>query len=212
MNCANCGRTLAADQQFCPGCGTPVSAAATPPAAAPHPAAAAPAPNTGAIPKKGRGCLRSCLTVFLLGFLGLVCVVLGGYLAFSRGLISRAQIEGAFTPAPGTVSVVNLSDGSMEVQFYRQDQESGEFENSEYRFDLAPFDSWETSGFRAGRPYRVAFRFGNGRSESQCTLHMESGDRYTFVALSDEIAVDREDAEVTSAGDLQIDHSPFCGN
>ena len=52
MFCANCGKSLPTDSQFCPSCGRASAPGAAPPPAAPvpPPAAAAPPPPAGAVP------------------------------------------------------------------------------------------------------------------------------------------------------------------
>jgi hypothetical protein len=161
-------------------------------------------------PKKSSGCLTCLLIALIVGFVGcvlLVAVGIGGYFLWKNNTISEKQILKLVGKAPGEVNIINLADENLQVVLTPLDtsESSGFLMNNELQ--LEPLD---IDGF-AVNPGRVQLDFSTTSSGVQsCTLRVNSGDYYQFVATTQGIVVTNEKYPVQSGADLRIATSPLC--
>jgi hypothetical protein len=194
--------------------------------------APAPAPSVAPSPKK-RGCLRrlgcGCLVLLLV----LIAVGGGGYLAYSRGLISQRKIANALGKGTGEVVVTNFSD--YEVTITLTDKSSGQDftnpgdlfggghpiePNFSDHFVLVPSGTFALKFSFAAPGTNVTSTSGAtpsasapaspSPSTSECDLAMKSGDVYRFVVINTAIAVLRNKDRPTKADDLNVKTSSLC--
>jgi len=195
--------------------------------------AAAQAPPAAPGPKKKAGCLRKlgcgCLVVLLV----LIAVGGGGYLAYSRGLISQRKLANALGRGTGEVVVTNFSD--YEVTITLTDRSSGQDftnpgdlfggghpiePNFSDHFVLVPQGTYGLQLTFAAPGTNVASTPGTTPATSppaspapstiECNLAMKSGDVYRFVVINTATAVLRNSDRPTKADDLNVRTSSLC--
>ena len=163
--------------------------------------------------RKNRRPWVTCLVV-LAGFTCLmVCCVtaigVGGYYAFSNGLINQREILIAIGMGTGEISIVNIADDSLNTKLVRIDTDSGNPEtiNSE---TIAPFEISGYGGIEPGR-YELHLTTSSGiPAGGICQLQITSGDVFQFVAVPSGIAVSKEGMQAQGADDMDMSTSGLC--
>lgn len=159
-------------------------------------------------PRKKRGFWKGCfLTLFWL--IVIVAILAGaGYWAVQTGRISLIQV-GAMVTGVGEISVVNSSDGVLQVVYTRLDTEDGVPAELDSQ-SLASFDIGGRGGMEPGR-YRLDFSGeADQPSPHSCSLRLGRNDTYTFVATPQGIAVVRQGQSGQSAAELNVQSSSLC--
>jgi hypothetical protein len=144
---------------------------------------------------------------------GAVCLLvttgLGGYYAFSQGLLSQREVLNAVGLGKGEITIINISDDSINTELFLLESESGGVEsvNNER---IAPF---EISGFGGIQPgmYNLQIESPSGLPIGGiCSLTIASGDSFQFVVVPSGIAVSQEGVEAQSADDIDMSTSELC--
>lgn len=159
---------------------------------------------------RGRSCLRTLIILLLIFICSLAVVGGGGYWAIQTGRLSPLQIAANLEGGGiGEISVVNITDGRLNVDMTALETESGQPEGAG-GFDLEQYEISGQGGIVAGR-YEVTFRAESGSPpEMTCTLRMGRGDTYQFVAVPEGIAITLEGENAEKADDLDVLTSRLC--
>jgi len=164
-------------------------------------------------PKKKRSPILTCLMILGVFACVTVCLVAavggGGYYAFSNGLLSQREVLNAVGLGRGEISIVNISDDTLETELIRLDTESGSPEtvNSE---NLAPYDISGYGGIQPGE-YELHISTPSGiPAGGICRLTVGSGDSFQFVAVPSGIAVTQEGVEAQNADEIDMLTSGLC--
>jgi hypothetical protein len=166
-------------------------------------------PNAGGYPppkpkKKGGcgGCLITVLVVLLvLGLLGV-----GGYWAFSSGVISQGQLLALVGRAPGEISVINFGEKTLSARLTRLDAS----ESSDIYDETIQLEPLDMDGFSMdqGR-YRLVLTFASAPPVT-CTLRIDSDDFYQVSATANVIFISNDKKPARTGSDLRMPGSPLC--
>jgi hypothetical protein len=125
------------------------------------------------------------------------------------GTISERDILNALGQGTGETNVINLTDGNLDVALTSIPGNS-EDTASTSNLSLEPAEMDGFPDLSPGR-YRMTFTFavpaGGG---GECTLKIDSGDRYEFVAVPEGVAITREKEPAASGPDLNVATSALC--
>ena len=125
-----------------------------------------------------------------------------GFLLLRSGFISPAALQARLSGV-GSVTVVNISDGELQVRISGGDEMS----------DSTTIESFDIDGFGALEPGRytvVLEAFSNAPPTLLCELDLSRGEDYQFVAVPEGIAVTVDD-DATSAAEVDASTSSLCG-
>ena len=172
------------------------------------------APSQTELPqKKKRSRVLTCLMYAAIGLVILVCglVTIGGtgYYLLTTGEISQREILSAIGMGTGEISIVNLTDSTMDTTLIRIDTESGN-PDTEASQSIEPLDIMGFGGIEPGR-FQLEFNFRSGvPADATCSLQIVSGDVYRFVAVPEGIVLTREKHPAQSEADLNLLTSSLC--
>jgi hypothetical protein len=216
--------------RFCSNCGTQLPASPPPPPPpqggyAPQPGYAPPPqqqyapPPQGYYPPQGQypapappprrrnNC--GCCLLALLVVVGLP--VIGGtiiYFMIQNGSLNQRQVLIWAGQGPGEASIMNLSDSTLEVTVAALGEEDSGFGTE--TMTLEPRDTDSFPDLSQGR-YRLSFSSAGGAPpDAECSIKIDSGDFYQFVAVPEGLAVSREKEPARTAGDANVETSPLC--
>jgi hypothetical protein len=159
--------------------------------------------------KSGRGWLVGLL-IGCAGIIGL-CLVVGvaGYFAYQAGIFTPAGIANLIGIGPGYVEIDNFRDDSVQITIQAPDTSNGTPSSP----DTLEIKSFDVHSYTAQQPgvYRVDFGSTSGGSElGSCTLTVKSGDHFQFVALPDNILINRVNNPPAQGPDLVVKTSSLC--
>ena len=200
---ADSGRWLVYDGRQWIEAATPTGSVAMPPPPPSSPPAVA--------AKQGGGC--GCGRMFACGCVALVllCVAFsaGGYWAYSSGALTLTTALNIIGQGPADIEVDNFRDDKIEVGITQLDVTKDSIP-TQGALKLNVFD---ITSFRVPQPgkYRVDFATADKRTTlGTCALTLRSGDVYQFVALPDQIIVNRANNPSSVGADLPIATSALC--
>jgi hypothetical protein len=163
---------------------------------------------SSAAPRKKRSRAKGCLLWLLVIVIGLAVVAGAGYFAVQSGMLSLMQIQ-AMVDGVGEISVVNTSNAQLTVRYIQLETEDGSPDTVETD-RIEPFDIDGLGGMVPG-PYRLEFTSdGESPPAASCTLILGRGQKFTFVAVPQGIAVTREGFSATDGADLLVESSSLC--
>jgi hypothetical protein len=179
------------------------------------PASGAPASQTPK-PKKRSTCL-TCGIVFFVLIAGLLCCLsLAGAAAFylystgqSGSNLSLMGYYYSFTT--GDVSVVNLTDGDLEVRIDMLEAAPGMSMETEFN-ERNTLESFEISGFGTvpAGSHLVVFNSPQFPVELSCRLRIQNGEDVQFVAVPEGITITSDRYPAITAEELNILTSGKC--
>ena len=156
---------------------------------------------------------RTCLLVLAaLVVVGVCCLALVGgigYYLYLNGGLDVNQLLSFAGIGPSEIQVINLSDGPIEANLDRIDDETGEFYNKG-TLDLSPYD---IASFRrlSASEYILQIDVPNGLPPSStCPLKVGGGQVYRVVAVPDGIVIALDDHDVDSLEELDMRTSSLC--
>ena len=182
-------------------------------AAAPTGSVAMPPPPPPAVvaAKSGGGC--GCGRMFACGCVALIllCVAAsaGAFWAYRSGALTLTTALNIIGQGPADIEVDNFRDDPIEAAITQLDVAS-ESLPIQGALKLNVFD---IKSFRVPQPgkYRVDFVIAGKRTTlGTCALTLRSGDVYQFVALPDQIIVNRANNPSSVGADLPIATSALC--
>lgn len=156
--------------------------------------------------KKKHGC-GCCLLVVLTLLFGLIAAVAGGFFAWRAGYINQIKILNTIGQGYGEISVVNVSDTTVEVEITPLTSDASELLET-----ILEIEPEEISSFRALKPgtYQLDVSNSFGVSRGTCMLEVVSGDVYQLVIIPQAVAITRESQHSTSPQELNILTSSLC--
>lgn len=196
--CARCGTPAVPGQRFCRRCGAPVTASVAPPAVGARPVSV----------RRRRSVTRmlfmGCLWVILIS----VALAVGAVVAYRSGVITKATLLNLAGLGPAYVEVDNFRDDAIQVSILRLDGSK----DSKPSPTALTIKSFNVSTYRApGRgQYRVDFRATSTGTLGTCALSVRSGDRYQFVALPNQLVINRVNRPPSVGSDLIVATSRLC--
>lgn len=147
------------------------------------------------------GCLAIILAIVVCG--------VGGFIAYQSGAISLDTVLNLVGLGPADIEFDNFRDETIYITILQLDVASDEMP-SENRLEIAPFDVRSHHVLEPGR-YLVNFGlFSEGSDLGICTLTVQSGDQYQFVALPERIAVNLLNDPPALGTDLVVETSTLC--
>ncbi len=152
-----------------------------------------------------RGFLVGCLGIIII----IAIIVVGGFFAFQRGMITQTTILNLVGRGPGDIEVDNFADNKVEVTIKQLDVSKDSSPNQ----GTLSLNAFDIKSFRAQDPgkYKVDFGKSSGGTDlGTCTLTVKSGDRYQFVTLPDKIVVNRANNPPSAGKDLIVATSALC--
>jgi hypothetical protein len=156
--------------------------------------------------KKSRAgcCVGGCLIV-LVGLCGGVALL---YFLIQNGTITQRQILNTIGLGTGEVNVLNLLDSSLSVTLEPLSTGTPDpYSNSSLTIEAAESDAF--IGLAPGR-YKLNFTSGADGASSECTIKVDSGDNYRFVAVPEGVGIFREKEAPQSSEDVNVGTSPLC--
>ncbi len=163
-------------------------------------------------PPKKRPWITCMIVVGVIAAISICCLaVVGGfgYYLYTNGQLDINQILSFAGIGPSEIQVINLSDGLIEAQLDRIDDESGESYN-QGTLDLAPYD---IASFRtlSASDYILHINVPNGLPPSStCTLKIKGGQVYRVVTVPEGTVIARDKNDVDSIEELDISTSSLC--
>ncbi|HEX9987418.1 MAG TPA: zinc ribbon domain-containing protein [Chloroflexia bacterium] len=156
--------------------------------------------------KKSRAgcCVGGCLLV-LVGLCGGVALL---YFLIQNGTITQRQILNTLGLGTGEVNIMNLLDGNLSVTLEPVNTGTPDpYSNSSLTVGTAESDAFV--GLSPGR-YKLSFTFEADGTSSECTIKVDSGDNYRFVAVPEGVGVFREKEAPQSSDNVNVSTSPLC--
>ncbi|HET6260963.1 MAG TPA: hypothetical protein VFG99_01840, partial [Chloroflexia bacterium] len=156
--------------------------------------------------KKSRAgcCVGGCLMV-LVGLCGGVALL---YFLIQNGTITQRQILNTLGLGTGEASILNLTDGNLSVTLDPISTGTPD----PYGSSSLTVPAAQSDAFVALSPGRYSLKFtseADGAS-SECTIKVDSGDNYSFVAVPEGVGVFREKEAPQSSEDVNVSTSPLC--
>lgn len=159
--------------------------------------------------KKKRSKAVSCLALFGIGLLVLVCLLVviggGGYLMIASGNLSYVQLTNLIGPGMGDIGIVNLDLVEIQADLTRLDTVDGNPEGAG-NLTLESLDMGSLGGIESGR-YQLEIRATNGGT---CTLEIIRGDKYQFVVVPEGVAVSRIGESAQTTEQINMATSSWC--
>lgn len=158
------------------------------------------------VQKKSRAgwCLGGCLLV-LVGLCGGVALL---YFMIQNGTITQRQILNTIGLGTGEVNIMNLLDGSLSVTLEPVNTGTPDpYSNSSLTIETAESDAFVA--LSPGR-YKLNFTSEADGTTSECTIKVDSGDNYRFIAVPEGVGVFREKESAQSSEDVNVSTSPLC--
>jgi hypothetical protein len=156
--------------------------------------------------KKSRAgcCVGGCLAV-LVGLCGGIAVL---YFMIQNGTITQRQILNAVGLGTGEASILNLTDGNLNVTLDPISTGTPD----PYSSSSLTVPAAQSDAFVALSPGRYSLKFTSEAdgSNSECTIKVDSGDNYSFVAVPEGVGVFREKEAPQSSEDVNVNTSPLC--
>ena len=163
-------------------------------------------------PPKKKPWITCLIIAGVIAAVSICCLALTGGIGFylyTNGQLDINQVLSFVGIGPSEVQVINLSDGPIEAQLDRIDNESGESYN-QGTLDLAPYD---IASFRtlSTSEYILHIDVPNGLPPSStCTLKIKGGQIYRVVTIPEGTVIARDKNDVDSIEELDISTSSFC--
>lgn len=181
---------------------------ASPPSPPSSPAPRSPSSPTTTPQKGGIGCggclVRSCLLLIIL-----IAVLAGGaYLALQSGMLTTTNLLKLAGLGPGMIEVDNFRDDPVRVNI-EQAEVGDDSMPLQGTLELASFDVKTWRAPSSGR-YKVEFSASGSTSFATCMLTIGSGDQFQFVALPEQLLVNRSNRPSETNADLFAATSRFC--
>jgi hypothetical protein len=161
-------------------------------------------------PRKGnRGCCGILTCGCLVPLVVVVLLVVGGYMAFQNGMITRDGLLNLAGMGPGSIEVDNFRTDTVYVTLTPLDTPK-ESTPAGDTFSLNSFDIVSRRIESPGR-YRVDFATSRGSANlGTCSLTVKSGDQYQFVSLAGKVIVNRVNNPAALGRDFVIGTSALC--
>ena len=158
--------------------------------------------------QRRRSCLLGCGLFLLVGLCLLTLVAGGGYYLVQNGQLSLLQLQAQLNGA-AEISVTNLADGELTLALTQLDPAAEETPINE-TIQLESYDIGGRAGLPPGR-YELAFSSADGApAAANCTVRLENGDLYRFVAVPEGIMIVRDGATQTDGAELDVAQSALC--
>jgi hypothetical protein len=162
-------------------------------------------------PKKRtwKTCLIIGCVIVVISFCCLVVVGGLGYYLYTSGQLDVNQILSFAGFGPSEIQIINLSDGSINAQLERIDDETGE-RYEQGSLDLAPYD---TASFRSisANKYILDIEVPNGLPpSSSCFLRIKGGQVFRVVTVPEGTIIALDGNKVDDIEELDITTSSIC--
>jgi hypothetical protein len=169
-----------------------------------------PAGSTYPPPQKGnRGCCGILTCGCLIPLLVMVLLVVGGFIAFRNGAVTKDGVLNLIGMGPGSVEIDNFRNDTVYVTLTPLDAPKGSAPAAS-TLSLSPFD---IASHRIESPGRFRIDFGTSRGGANlgtCSLTVKSGDQYQFVSLADKVIINRTNNPASSGRDFVVGTSALC--
>lgn len=164
--------------------------------------------------KNKRSPFLSCLFALVaIGLLSVCCLGglgISGYYIYSSRTFTLNDILNIANLGPSEFQLVNLSDGSIDVELRGISEEDG----STYHVESASMEPFDMAALRSvsrGR-YELIIEVHNGLPQSEtCYLRVGGGSNYHVAIVPEGIAIVLEGREVSSVQELNMASSSLCG-
>jgi hypothetical protein len=159
--------------------------------------------------KSRKTCLIVAAVIVIIGF---CCLITAGgiaYYLYTNGQLDINQVLSFAGMGQSEIQVINLSDGPIDAQLDRIDDESGESYN-QGSLELAPYDIASFRSLSANK-YILKINVPSGLPpNSSCTLKIKGGQVYRAVTVPEGTVIARDNNKVDTAEELDINTSSLC--
>ena len=164
-------------------------------------------------PQEKRKRKISCFRIFVIVLLSCICALVavgaGGYYAYRTGKISQREILNILGLGSGEITIINITDDSINTELIRLDTESG----SPELIDDGYFAPYEINGYGGIQPGEYEFRITSPSGippGGTCRMTISSGDEFQFVVVPSGIAITQEGVEVHNPDQIDMLTSGLC--
>ena len=163
-------------------------------------------------PRKKRPWITCLIVVVAIAVLSICCLAAAGgvgYYLYTNGQIDVNQLLSIAGMGPSEIQIINLSDGPIEANLDRIDDETGEA----YSKDTLDLDPYDIASYRNlfTSDYILYINVPNELPPSStCALSIKGGQVYRVVTVPEGTVIARDGSKVDTVEELDMTTSSLC--